>query len=745
MRKLWKLMLSLTVLLCISIGVKIDACAEAGTYEGFEYSYVEGEGGIITKYAGNAVNLEIPSRIDGVRIVKIGNGAFWGCTSLESVRIPESIWRIADGAFVNCRNLTQVNIPKSVGSIGERVFEGCDSLEGIYVDTENENLCSLDGVLFSKSMYTLICFPAAHANTVYCIPENVGSIDTCAFCGAKNLNAVEIPESVTEINFGAFWDCSSLKQIKIPKNVEYIATTPFEGCDSLTKIEVDEENDVYCSLEGVLFNKEMTELIYCPSGYPNISYCIPSQVKKIRNYAFERCNRLMHVKIPENVTVIGDEVFEECSSLTTVEIEEGLSEIKYGTFKGCSSLNNINIPESVTSIGAEVFEGCESLIALKIPENVNEIRASAFNNCKNLRSMMIMGNIDNIIIYKDYDTGICEFLFEGCDSLENVYLYGKIPLECHFLAYVKGSGYEYAEEKTNTLPDISTLNVHILEKNWDSYAQEKERYKNINWVKWDGKTEHVWNDGVITKVATATEDGVMTYICAICGEIRTEVIPATGGAGNDGHQDNTNNIGTSPSPGVTSPRSLSIGDSIQDTATSAVYQVTGTGTVEYTKPLNAASKTVTIPKEVTLEGVTYKVASVASGAFKGNKKLAKVTIGANATTIGTNAFSGCTKLKNVTIGKNVASIGAKAFYKCTSLTKITIPVKVTTIGKQAFSGCMRLKNITIKANKLTTKTVGVKAFKGINAKAVIKVPRAKVKTYKKLLKAKGLGAKAKIK
>ena len=115
------------------------------------------------------------------------------------------------------------------------------------------------------------------------------------------------------------------------------------------------------------------------------------------------------------------------------------------------------------------------------------------------------------------------------------------------------------------------------------------------------------------------------------------------------------------------------------------------------------------------------------------------------TTIGKGAFSGFAKLKTVTIGKNITSIGDKAFYKCTALTKITIPSKVSKIGKQAFGNCKKLKNITIKTNKLTSKKVGSNAFKGIYAKANIKVPKTKLKTYKKLLKAKGVSSKAKIK
>ena len=97
------------------------------------------------------------------------------------------------------------------------------------------------------------------------------------------------------------------------------------------------------------------------------------------------------------------------------------------------------------------------------------------------------------------------------------------------------------------------------------------------------------------------------------------------------------------------------------------------------------------------------------------------------------------------MGKNVTQIAAKTFYKCKKLSKITIPSKVNFIGKQAFYGCKKLKSITIKTTKLTSKKIGSKAFKGINSKATIKVPKSKLKAYQKLLKSKGIGSKARIK
>ena len=168
-------------------------------------------------------------------------------------------------------------------------------------------------------------------------------------------------------------------------------------------------------------------------------------------------------------------------------------------------------------------------------------------------------------------------------------------------------------------------------------------------------------------------------------------------------------------------------------------------TVEYSKAPEDLSGNVVIPETVVIKGVTYTVTSVADNAFKNNKKIKKVVIGNNVKVIGENAFMGCSNLQSVTIGKNVTTIKARAFYKCTKLTKITIPSKVNKIGKQEFYGCKKLKTITIKTTKLSSKNVGSKAFKGIHSKATIKVPKKKLSAYKKMLKSKGVGSKAKIK
>lgn len=171
------------------------------------------------------------------------------------------------------------------------------------------------------------------------------------------------------------------------------------------------------------------------------------------------------------------------------------------------------------------------------------------------------------------------------------------------------------------------------------------------------------------------------------------------------------------------------------TIENAEYLVSADGEVAFTAATDAAQTTATVPATVkAADGTEYKVTSVGANAFKNNKKLKKVTLGKNVTTVEKNAFSGCSALTSVKLDAALTTIGAGAFQNCKKLNKVTIPKNVTTIEKNAFSGCTSLKTVTIKSVKL--KKIGKKAFNKINSKAVFKLSGSKKQkaAVKKLFK-----------
>ena len=179
-------------------------------------------------------SVEIPNSV-----TSIGNSAFY-CTSLTSIEIPNSVTSIGNYAFSGCTSLTSIEIPSSVTSIGNGAFEGCTSLEVFSVSDNHTHFTVVDGVLFSKDLTKLVCYPARKQGD-YKIPNGVTSIENHAFYGCTSPTSIEIPNSVTSIGDKAFYGCTSLTSIEIPDSVTSLGTEVFRGCTNLKEIHLRHE------------------------------------------------------------------------------------------------------------------------------------------------------------------------------------------------------------------------------------------------------------------------------------------------------------------------------------------------------------------------------------------------------------------------------------------------------------------------------------------------------------------------
>ena len=339
--------------------------------------------------------------------------------AIGEITIPDSVTSISDYAFNDCTSLTSVTIPDSVTSIDDWTFSSCTSLTSIEVSGNNKNYSSADGVLFNKDKSELITYPAGKTDSEYVIPNSVTSIGRYAFSGCKSLTSITIPDSVTSIGDYAFCSCENLTSITIPGSVTSIGNYAFERCESLTSviipdsvtsigssaffdcvslksIEVSGNNKNYSSLDGVLFNKDKTELITYPAGKTDSEYVIPNSVTSIGYSAFENCTSLTSVTIPDSVTSIDYSAFENCTSLTSVTIPNDVTSIGYGVFQGCTSLTSVTIPNSVTSIDSSAFSSCTSLIGITIPNSVTSIGYGVFQDCTSLSSVTIPNSATSI-------------------------------------------------------------------------------------------------------------------------------------------------------------------------------------------------------------------------------------------------------------------------------------------------------------------------------------------------------------
>lgn len=204
----------------------------------------------------------------------------------------------------------------AIGTLDASALGAGRNLTGYFVDEKNTAYTSVDGILFSKDGTVLVAYPQGKNDTSYSIPESVTCIASDAFGGSR-LTSVTIPESVTSIRLGAFFGCNGLTSITIPKSVVSIGDLALADCANLSSIYADEENTVYTSVDGILFNKEKTTLVVYPSGRKTTSYRIPEGVTSIGDYAFDGCG-LTSVTIPGSVTSIGSSAFSGCPSLKDV-------------------------------------------------------------------------------------------------------------------------------------------------------------------------------------------------------------------------------------------------------------------------------------------------------------------------------------------------------------------------------------------------------------------------------------------
>ena len=343
-KNIFKSLLALTLALIMVLGVApiselagVDFAslfapkAEAAGKTYGIYTYEVGKDGTITitdcdTSANGAIT--IPSEIDGKPVTYIGYNAFYGCTGLTSITIPNSVtyighnafWycsgltsitisdsvtSIGYGAFERCTGLTSITIPNSVTSIEDCAFNGCSGLTSINVASGNNYYSDNNGVLFNKKKTELIRYPEGKSQTSYTIPDSVTSIGHHAFYGCTGLTSITIPNIVTSIGYSAFYGCTGLTSITIPDSVTSIGYYAFEHCAGLTSI------------------------------------TISNSVTSIENEAFAGCTGLTSITIPNSVTSIGSFAFEQCTGLTSITIPNSVTSIGYMAFYGCTGLKDV--------------------------------------------------------------------------------------------------------------------------------------------------------------------------------------------------------------------------------------------------------------------------------------------------------------------------------------------------------------------------------------------------------------------
>ena len=282
----------------------------------------------ITGYTENeeVTEITIPDEIDGYKVTEIIPSAFENCSGVTAVILPKTVRVIYDRAFQGCTNLKSI-VMDGVFNVGTSAFEGCKNLENItfsdnlrYIDTD-----AFKGTAWLKEQQKISPFVIVNGTLV-----SISATDAY----------IEIPEGVTILTAAAFSDCERTTQIKLPKSL-FANESALHACINLKEILVDEENPWFSAEDGILYNKNKTQLLCCP-GKKERAIHLPDGMTSIERSAFHGCSSLKEVKIPDGVTSIGQDAFVACDSLREIRIPKTVTNIGEHAFLGCFSLTDIN-------------------------------------------------------------------------------------------------------------------------------------------------------------------------------------------------------------------------------------------------------------------------------------------------------------------------------------------------------------------------------------------------------------------
>ncbi|HET9571297.1 MAG TPA: leucine-rich repeat protein [Bacteroidales bacterium] len=632
------------------------------------YSGTEGPRTVDTYYPENTIprnafylateKNKLTTVIQPVNLTGIGRSAYNLCSGLTNINWPSGLKTIGIAAFSNCRNLKTVNIPSGVTTIDSSTFRSCIKLTSIN------------------------------------IPSSVTEIRSGAFYQCGELTSVNLApgSQLRHIGVYAFGLCSKLSSFNLPPSVDFIGNVAFLGTG--VTLNIPPNHNYFTSIDGVLYDKGLTRLMYCPA------------LKTGR------------VDIPPTVTSIAVDAF-----------------------YNCAGLDSITMSPSLQIIEDWAFENCTGLKTMVIPATVNQIWSEAFYNCSGLKSIYVntLAPIDlthSDSVFKFIDLNTCKlYVLTGLkaqyqaankwkDFVNIVELNDAVNITPGTLNTLFSKIQRSTIKRLNLVGSIDARDFKTMR---DSMPMlENLDLSGVNIVAYTGTggtanaPENVYHANMIPKLAFLD-----------CTKLRTITLPNSlrniqyGAFINSGLYQITIPEGVK----VLGDYAFQMLNQLEHVSLPASVDSIGYCTFTFNNAMKSFEVNAANPLFSTLDGVLFDKTQKTLVSYP-NRKSNTYKVPDGVEVIDTAAFEGCYNLYSVTLPTSLKSICLEAFYECTNLVSIDIPASVTTLEAYAFYNCQNMSILTAKMPSPIDLTNSVGVFAYIDrTNCILRVPTGSKAAY----------------